>query len=244
MKQNASFPILVSLVLAALAGMIWFLAPGSAPETPPVHLAHAVTAESGAAEATVPPSSGKILDVRPDTVQAVIAGMTRADNYARTLTVQNFWNGGSDTLEIDVWVRGESSRLAIRRGTDGNGREKNILIRGQEEWLWYTGAHGVWHGAARPGDADAWQTIPTYEDILRLDPASISDAGYRDFNGEGCVFVRSTGGALDYESLYYISTASGLLMGAEIYDGSFLVYTMRSSAPDISTPDESLFSVP
>lgn len=242
MKQNISFYILIVLALAALGVLIWLLAPGSAPDTPPVHLSPAAAPEEDAVQPTAMPAAGTVLEVTPETVQAVIAAISRADSYFRTLTVQNFWNGGNATAEIDVWVRGEEARLTIRGG--GAAREKNILIRGGEEWLWYTGSGSVWHGAARPGDTDVWQTIPTYEDVLALDPADILDAGYLDYNGEGCVFVRVSGGALDYESLYYISDSSGLLMGAEIYDGRFLVYAMRSSQPDISTPDESLFQAP
>lgn len=242
MKRGLSFYILFALALAALGVLIWLLAPGSAPETPPVILATPAAADSvGAPSATDVPGV-RVIEVTPDTVQTVISMLRRADNYSRTLTAQNFWNGGSAVTGIEVWVRGDNVRLSIRES--GGDTVKNVLIKGAEEWIWYSDGAGVWHGAARDGDADAYQTLLTYEDVLTLDKSAILDAGYTEYNGENCIFVRYASGALDYEHLCYISDATGLLMGAETYDGDMLVYAMRSSDPNISTPVDEVFVEP
>ena len=243
MKRGASiYFILIALVLAALVAIILLLSPDAAPETPAVILSPPPAADSSAAPPSDAPDS-RVIEVAPDTVQAVIATLSRADSYSRTLTTQNFWNGGSSGTEIDVWVRGENVRLSIRESARKN-VVKNVLIRGGEEWIWYSDGGGVWHGSARAGDADAYQTLLTYEDVLTIEQSAIRDAGYTDFNGETCIFVRYAGGTLGYESLCYISVDTGLMMGTETYDGDILVYTMRSSDPDISTPDEEIFTEP
>lgn len=241
MRRGVSFYILILLALAALGATVFFLAPGNTPDTPPVVLAPLPSADTSAGPPTDAPDS-HIITVSPDTVQTVISTLSRADSYSRTLTVQSFWNGGSATKEIDVWAQGENLRLAIR---DAEGSiTRNVLLRGAEEWIWYSDAAAVWHGAAREGDADAYQTLLTYEEVLALDRRDILDAGYADYNDENCVYVRWRGGTLGYESVCWISDATGLLMGLETYDGDVLVYTMRSTPPDLTTPAESVFAVP
>ena len=242
MKRDLSFYVLIALALAAVAALIIMLAPGSAPETPAVHLSAPPAADSAESPSVAPEAAARLIEVIPDTVQTVISTLSRADSYSRALTVQDFWNGGSSTTEIDVWVRGDSTRVALRERADET--VKNILIKGGEKWIWYSDAAPVWHGPAREGDADAYQTLLTYEDVLALDKASITDAGYADYSGENCVYIRYGGGALGYENLCYISDRTGLLMGVETYDGDVLVYAMRSGTPDISTPDESIFAEP
>ena len=59
-----------------------------------------------------------------------------------------------------------------------------------------------------------------------------------------CIFVRWRSGALGYVSECYIDPDTGLLMGERCYDGDTLIYSMDSSVPDITTPDESVFELP
>lgn len=240
MKRGLSFYILIVLALAALVAMIWALAPGAEPNTPPVILAPLSTADVSVG-APVETQDDHIIAVNADTVKTVIATLSRADSYSRALTVQSFWNGGNATTMIQVWCHGSNQRIRIE---PENGPAKNILIRGGEEWIWYDDSASRWHGPTRPGDADAWQTLLPYEDVLTLDRKAILDAGYDLYNGENCVFVRYKSGALGYESVCWISDSSGLPLAQETYDGDVLIYTMRSTVPDISTPEESVFAIP
>lgn len=242
MKRGLSFYILIALALAVLAVLIFMLAPGSAPETPAVHLSPPPAPDSALSPSSAPEAAARVIEVTPDTVQTAISTLSRADSYSRALTVQDFWSGGSSTTEIGVWVRGDFTRVTLR--DSARDTVKNILIKGDEKWIWYSDSALVWHGKAREGDADAYQTLLTYEDVLALDKEAITGAGYADYNGENCIYVRYGGGPLGYENLCYISDRTGLLMGVETYDGDVLVYAMRSGTPDISTPDESIFAEP
>ena len=47
-----------------------------------------------------------------------------------------------------------------------------------------------------------------------------------------------------YENEIYVSVTTGLLMSASTYDGSTLIYRMSSSEPELTAPDEALFTVP
>ena len=244
MRQRAFFYVLIFLALGALACLVVALVPGSTPDTPPVLLSQPPAADSAAPPSAGPGAQDTVIRVAPDTVQTVVGTLRRAPAYSRTLTVRRYWNGGSAAQEIEAHILDGSARLSIR-GEGATDRErKHILIRGDEAWIWYDGSAGLWHGPAAAGDADAFQTLLTYEDILALPPEDIVDAGYTTLEGEDCVYVRYRSGLLGYENCCYISDKTGLLMGLESYDGDRLIYSMRSSAPVLEEPAEALFQLP
>lgn len=241
-KRDAFFCILIVLAFAAVAALVFVLVPGAEPDTPAVRLPAVTEPDSPVVMPDTDAVGDRVIRIDTDTVQTAISMLARTDSYSRTLTVQHFWSGGTSSEEILVWVHGQNMRVTIRGKTYDS--EKNILIKGQEKWIWYSEAKSAWHGAARDGDADAYQTLLTYEDVLALDKSALRDAGYTEYDGETCIYVRYADGELGYESLCYISVGTGLLMGTETYDGDVLIYSMTSSHPDISTPDEEIFAEP
>ena len=158
--------------------------------------------------------------------------------------MQDFWSGGSRIRSFQVWVRGDSLRLTVSDTDEPAQVLENLLIRDGEKWIWYGDDSGVYHGPALPGDADAYQTIFTYEDLLAAPAEDILEADYRSFAEKNCVYVRWRSGLLGYVSECWIDPDTGLLMGERRYDGDILIYSMDSSAPDLTTPDESVFTAP
>ena len=234
-------------VFMAVAGvvtvlLVLYLAPGALPEPQPVVLAAPPTAAASPAPSPVRAPELEIIAVTPDTVQTVLRTLSRADSYSRTLTVQRFWSSGSSVSTIDIWARGELHRIAIRSG--GRNRVKNILLSGSEKWIWYSDSLHAFSSAAAEAEADRWETLYTYERIETLEPQSIFSADFVEFNGENCIFVHFQDSVLPYESLCYISCDTGLLMGEDMYDGNSLIYSMRSTLPDISTPEMEVFQPP
>ena len=240
-NRNAFFYIIIFLALLTVAALIFLLAPGRDPETPAVHLSTPVPAEvSGGDDAQQ--TAAQALAVTPDTVQTVIATLHRAESYSRRLAVRDFWSGGSRSRSIDVFARGGSVRLNI--AVQGKSAEEYVLLRDGEKYLWYSDDSRVFRSTVRDGDEDAYQSILTYEKVLSLPVSDILDAGYEDYEGTPCIFVRFRSTAQGYESVCWIDPAAGLLMGERCYDGETLIYSMDSSVPEISTPDEALFAVP
>ena len=240
--RNAVMYIGIFLALAALGLLIYLRVVRSEPEVPPVTLPQTAVTDSPQPGQNEVPAPTQIVRVDTDTVQTVLGTLRRSDSYSRTLTVNRTWSDGGSVSSISVWVRGENVRAVIR---DGSGSaEKNVLLKDGQKWIWYSDAPEVFHGRAEEGDADAYQTLPSFEDILSLSKNSIVDAGYVDYEGEQCVFIRYVDGPLAYDHCLYISVATGLLMAEVIYDGEVPVYYMTSSAPELSTPNEKLFEAP
>ena len=233
---------LAAVILLALALLVFGLVRllGRAAETPEVLLPPPAgsSGENGVSGSALPLT---LASVTPDTVLDVLAALHRADSYSRTLTVERFWTGGSSSETVSVWARGDQLRIAVH--PDGSDTVKNVLFSGKDKWIWYSDREEVFHGPARTGDPDAYQSILTYEDVLSLDQRNITDAGFTDYDGVNCIYVRYVTGEFLYDNLCYVSVDTGLLMGQETYDGNILIYAMHSTVPDISTPDDAVFTV-
>lgn len=240
-NRAAFFYIIIVLALLAVVGLVFLLAPGNDPDTPAVLLPAPVPASTAADPGTAP-AEADILAVTPETVQAAIATLQRPDAYSRTLQVRDFWSGGSRGRSISMWVQGDALRLSVQ--TEGSSISQQLLLRGGEQWIWYSDDPAVFRSAAREENADAYQSIITYEKVLELPVSDILDADYRSFGDLPCIFVRFRSGELGYESECLIDPATGLLMAEYCYDGETLLYSMESSLPELSVPDESVFSAP
>lgn len=237
--KSLFFYILIFLALAAVAVLMFVLAPSGDVPVEPVGLPTPTATLPGGSQIVRDPPS--VIAVDSDTVQTVIATLERAESYSRSLTVSTFWSGGSASRSVEVWK--DRTNVRIRESAEGR-PTKNVLLRGGSKWIWYSDGPDIYRGSTAGGDEDAYQSLLSYEDVLELDKSLIRDAGYTDFDGENCIFVRYVSGQLGYESLCYISVNTGLLMGEETYDGEKLIYSMVSSAPDISTPDKDIFEAP
>jgi len=180
--------------------------------------------------------------VTPQTVQAVVGQtLQRARNYSRTVTVERFWDGGSAAETIQCLVRDDDVHLV----SEGRGERRHVLLAGDRIYVWYGDTpRSVTDVPRSAGTADAFTGILTYEELLALDPEQITAADYVVLDGEPCIFADYDAGTLGYSSRVYISIATGLLMGAERYDGGTLVYRMTSGAPVLEIPEESNFTPP
>ena len=241
-KRGVFFYILILLALAAVAALVFLLAPGRQPATPDVHLPTPQPAESTAPTAPQSAEGSQIIAVSPETVQTALATLRRSDSYSRSLTIQDYWSGGGRVRTVQVWARGDNLRLAVTTAGDRAPAQENILIRGEEKWIWYADSARVYHGPALAGDEDAYQTSLTYEALLSADAEDILAADYRPYAELDCIFVQWRDG--DYVSELFIDPETGLLMGERRYDGDILIYTMDSSVPDLTTPDENVFNAP
>lgn len=242
MRKRNLFFILLILFFLVIAGFVFFFMPGNDPDTPVVALATPQAVDSSSEKAGTSSDKKKVIAVSPETVQTVISTLHRAESYSRTLDIQDFWSGGKRDRSVAVFAKGNSMRLDIT-GSSGTLTEHYLLV-GAEKWVWYSDSSGVFHAKAENRDFDQYQSIITYEDVLAVPAEDILEADYREYYGKNCIFIRFRSGTLGYESECYIDPSTGLLMAERSYDGDFLFYSMDSSEPDISTPDDSVFLEP
>ena len=184
------------------------------------------------------------VEVTPKTVQSVIASLARSSSYYRELTVETFWDSGSTSTDVQIWVDDGWTHVCQ---TTPSGLIRHDLIGNTQVYYWYEG-DSVWCTApASETSADLAQRLPTYETVLELPADSISAAGYETKGDLPCIYVEVHGTVAGYQDRYWISVDSGLLVAAEtITEQTTLAYRMNALTPiqSLSASDQKLFSLP
>lgn len=180
------------------------------------------------------------IDVRPDNVQAVIETLARPESYYRELTVTLSWQGGSAADQIQVWADGGY----VKTISTASGSVQHRLVADGSVYLWYAGDRTWQEFPASAESGDLAQRVPTYEEVLALDPASIVAAGYESRNERDCIYVEAEDAILGTRDCYWIETATGLLCAAETYEGDRIVYAMTETACTIPLDAGIAFALP
>ncbi|MFR6024738.1 MAG: hypothetical protein ACLUGW_10635 [Oscillospiraceae bacterium] len=235
MKKRTRLLIILLLALTAAVIIYALFFMGQGVETS--HVALPTPGESGGVEATPAPGYD-LAELTAENVQSVLAELNRAESYSCTVTIEDFWDGGSSTSELQVWVSGGRTRIRSAIG----GSTRNVLVSDGMLYIWSDSISGVY---AEPysGGADAWMRSITYEDVLDVPVENILSAGYQQYSGIDCIHCRYTDPETGYINVIYVAVGSGLLMGAETCDGS-LIYRMDATTFELGSPDESLFEAP
>lgn len=193
--------------------------------------------EDGNASGNMP----TVVAVTPETVQAAVETLARPEAYSRTVTVEQFWSGGSGTYEVTVAVSGGWTR------TDRvlpDGQTRHAVTNGETTYIWYNDEKDVYHVPAGDISADNEQTIPTYEDILHLQMADIKEADYRTISDVNCIYVETGETPEGYVFRYWVSVDAGLLAAAEKLLSGETVYRMGALNVDQTAPDAADFTLP
>lgn len=233
-KNRVFIAVLLLLCVGVLAYA--FFGAGSGVDTPVVILP---TEAPSPAQTGSEPEDDLVADVSPETVQAVLSTLHRAESWRRIITVEDYWDGGSSVTQLEAASRAGAVRIRF------TGEGRNILVSDGTVHIWYDGEDGVFSAPEGSGtDADRYMRCITYEELLSLPVGEITAAGYGEHNGEPCIRVEHRTEALGYRSVVYVSVATGLLCGEETYDGDTLIYRMSAGETDTSAPDEALFELP
>lgn len=187
------------------------------------------------------------INVTTETVQDVIATLHRKDRYYRELTIERFWGPNADTQRgtntVLIWNDGDEYTKAAIRLADGT-MQNSLVVQGKK-YTWY-GSEKKW-SASNDDDIDLVQNLPTYKDVLTLDPKEIVRAEYETKLGINCIFVEVlVKEELDYLERYWISTDSGLLIASETEkkETGVLTYRMEENRMTDLEPDTTAFTLP
>lgn len=246
-RKRTIFAVIIAFVI--VVALLYSFGLNLFSRTPQLDLA-----DPGAAESQRPGSAnpgegaGITVEVNTETVQSVIASLSRFESYYRMVSVAYYWGDGDSAAitaqiwEDDGWVRTETLL--------SSGVTEHSIIGDEQGWLWYDdgteeSAGFIYHGPAGKPLADRMQHIPTYEDVLDLDPSLITQADYLEYGGQPCIYVEAEQQTMGYLYRYWISAASGLLMASETEKSGVLVYRMESG--EVMSPitaDLTTFALP
>lgn len=179
------------------------------------------------------------VEVTPETVQNVIATLSRPSSYYREITVT--YAGGSSIVSSQ-WVDGGWTK------TDTSlpgGRVRHSLVGGGTLYWWYDSSR-EWLTAPADGhtaDVDGAR-IPTYEDILEAEPSEILEADYETKDGLDCIYVSVSNWDSTSSARYWVSVESGLLTAAELTEDGQTVLSMTSTAAERPVTEGTVFALP
>ena len=235
-KNRNIMVILIALVIAVAvfsSFAVDFFSATPVITLPPVTASAAPTPSSG------PTASGVIrVEVTPQTVQNVIATLSRPSSYYREIIV-TYTGGGS--IHSSQWVDGGWTKT----DTSLPGGVSRHSVVGEGTVYWWYGSGQSWLSAPADGhsaDVDGAR-IPTYEDVLSLDPADIQEADYQVKDGLECIYV-AVGEGTDHSARYWVSVESGLLTAAELTEGGTVVLSMTATAAERPVAEGTVFALP
>lgn len=167
------------------------------------------------------------VEVTPGTVQSVIGTLSRPETYHRETQINYYWHSGgqsgSSTCTVEIWADGGFVKTELR---PASGSVEHRLVGNGKLCIWYAGDNNWKEMSVPEGGGDLAQRVPTYEDVLNLDPEEITAAGYETKDDVDCIYVQVRQTGLDALDCYWIETATGLLYRAETWEGDVLVYEM------------------
>ncbi len=229
MDDKRKIILTVAIVGVVLLAVLSSFLPNIFFKPPEVIVADPDATESAPAEAeeTTDPQ-GVVVAIGPQTVQGIIAGLERHESYSRAMEVEYFDGDGKSlgVTSIQVWADGGWLRSTAALAS---GMTENAIIGDNNLWLWYGEGEPLYTGTAEHLSTDLIQHIPTYEDVLKLDKADITDADYVERNGVPCVYVEAKNRLTGDLERYWISEAGGLLMAGETVKDGVVVYSMTSN---------------
>ena len=180
--------------------------------------------------------------VTPETVQALIAHLSRYPSYSRTITIRYHW-GEEESGTVTVLVRTDGAWTRCDTVLS-NGVEEHSIWGDGTLWLWY-GQQKKWISLpAEKNGADLMQYIPTYEDVLEVAQEAIAAADYEEKGGLPCIRVDVQREDTHYRERYWISVDSGLLVCAETEKEGRVVYSMSSFEVSSPLEDADSFCLP
>lgn len=175
---------------------------------------------------------GMPIEVTPETVQSVIASMSRYKSYSRSLEIGYRWAADQGSVvTVSVWADDGWTRCDA---VLSSGITEHSILGNGTLWCWYDeGSDYI--SLTDDGDArDLIAYIPTYEDVLKVEQSAILDTGYVEKNGGPCIYVAVQRPGEETQERYWISVSSGLLAAAETEKDGLIVYTMTSG--DVVSP--------
>lgn len=246
-RKRTILAVIIALVL--VAALLYSFGLNLFTKTPPLELADPNRSDSQPTTSSdVGEAAGIPVEVTSETVQSVIASLSRYESYYRSLTVSYFWGDNERAdMNVQIWEDGGWVRTQTLLNS---GATENSIIGNGRAWVWYdddseTLSEAVYEGPDDETLSDRMQYIPSYEDVLKLDTAQITQAGYLEYAGQPCIYVEAENQKLGYLYRYWISVVNGLLTATETEKGGAVVYRMESG--EVISPmtgQEAVFTLP
>ncbi len=179
------------------------------------------------------------IQVTPENVQQMIAALQRPAAYS--YVVKSIVYAGQQSRST---VYRQSAKQSVCRtdALNAAGGIVNTILRSKDTiYAWSAGEATYYTGKSGNFSDDDAATLPTYETVLAVSAENIAAAQLINVQYEPCIRVTVT--QADYRMIYDISTISGLLYHAAVYQGDVLARTCQIEQISIQEPEDTIFQL-
>ncbi len=181
------------------------------------------------------------IQVTVENVQDVIRSLERPVFYSLCIQSTLYYGDNSANRICRQYVKNGYSR--VDDYGSGTGIESCSIFGNSGYYTWKYGSY-VYHHATQPqGRADMLAMLPTYEEVLDLDPEEITDARIENLNYEPCIRVSAKKND-QYSYTYVVSAETGLLSQAIYYKNGEKIREVTTSEFSEDVLDDSYFELP
>ena len=183
------------------------------------------------------------VEITTKNVQRVIASMSRPESCSFDSKVTLYYHGGSTSWENDHSIKNGYTKT--EQYNAAGALVKHVITGNGMIFIWRPGGDArYWSGHLGEETPDTVQMIPTYEDIVTLNPSEIIDANYESVDGSNCIYVKALDTKFQYTDEYWISLDYGLLIRAVTKSKEEIIYEMKVGAISTSLVDDKVFLLP
>lgn len=177
------------------------------------------------------------VEVTRRNVTAVIAELTRPTEYTGVGKTTIFSESGKLERTYRLYVQDYYQKTS--RFYDDSWHDEAIYTP-QKVYMYSDGQTiPVERGDFSP---DTASSMPTYEDILNLNQASITDAKYLSYNGAACVWTGVRVGTM--EIAYWVNLENGLLVQAEAKQNGEIAWEFELVELTLERPADDVWLLP
>ncbi|NCB06020.1 MAG: hypothetical protein EOM69_10960 [Clostridia bacterium] len=241
MKKNTGLMVVAAIAILLIGVLTSFLWTGSGGVPPKIILPGSGDAISGVDVEVVEQNLGTVeqVTVNRSNVLRVIAMLRRPKAYTYTAAITYYYQSASSTVHLTGAV---SDGYYKATQNNENGTLKQTILTPDSIYIWSSGSVTLYKGARGDVCGDDLALMPTYEDLLALDPEQITEASYRPDGAPADIVLSFEQG--DKQKVYRLSVETGLLISVEEFRGDALLYRAQLTAVSCETPDPSHFRLP
>lgn len=180
------------------------------------------------------------VELTTQNVQRVISSLHRTEAYRCTIQNTIYYNGESSTV-----TRYQSVRDGVCRTDEANASGsiiRSTIQNAERYYVWDTGRSDFYQGEVGLFSGDVTGMLPTYETVLNLPAEALREVNVVNLDYEPCIVVGSVEG--NFHSVYYISTVTGLLKRADMFDEGTLIRSCVVKLTANQEPDRSVYTLP
>lgn len=175
------------------------------------------------------------------TIQSVVAALARPEEYTARYRVTYAWRDSETVFFGESRRMGELARDLWLDDTETILRQALVTRR----WVYVWEEGGDYARFAKGSqDVDLYSGLPSWEDLLTLDPALVQSGGTQEVDGHLCLTAVTRDAVTGEELHWYILADNGLLLLQEGYQEGALTYRAALTDMSLGAPESGSFLLP